>query len=98
MTEAQRAYDEFDRTPTGPSRSGDMMIAQLALGNREAALDALEAAAKERSFYVATDGLGCDPTFASLSKEPRFLAVVKQLGQEMCTDIAPPIIRANGSR
>lgn len=92
--EAQKAFEEFDRTITGNSRLGDMVIAQLGLGNRAAALDALEAAAKQRSFYVTTAGLGCDPTFAALRTEPRFLAVVKQLGQEMCADNAPPIIQA----
>jgi serine/threonine-protein kinase len=92
--EAQKAFEEFNRTVNGPSRLNDMVVALLGLGNRAAALDALEAAAKERSFYVATDGLGCDPTFAALWKEPRFVAVVKQLGQEMCADKAPPIIPA----
>ncbi len=96
--EAKRAFDEFDRLTTGSSRLGDMVVAQLGVGNRAAALDALEAAAKERSFYVTTDGLGCDPTFASLRTEPRFLAVVKQLGQEMCKDNAPLIIPAKPAR
>jgi TolB-like protein/Tfp pilus assembly protein PilF len=97
--EAQKAFDEFNRTITGNSRLGDMVIAQLALGNRGAALDALEAAAKERSFYVTTAGLGCDPTYEALRTEPRFLKVVNDLGQKMCTDNVPPIIPARpGSR
>ncbi|MGH9421565.1 MAG: hypothetical protein ACRD3J_16425, partial [Thermoanaerobaculia bacterium] len=89
--EAQKAFDEFDRTIRGNSRLGDMVVAQLALGNRGAALDALEAAAKQRSFYVTTAALGCDPTYGALWQEPRFLAIVKALGQEMCVDIAPAL-------
>jgi len=93
--EAKKAFDEFNRTVNGPSRLNDMVIAQLGLGNRAAALDAIEAAEKEHSFYIATDGLGCDPTFAALWKEPRFLAVVKQMGQEMCKDNLRPLIPAH---
>jgi serine/threonine protein kinase/tetratricopeptide (TPR) repeat protein len=90
--EAQAAFEEFNRTITGSSRAGDMVVAQLGLGNREAALAALEAAAKQRWFTVTTSALGCDPTFAAIKSEPRFIAVVKQLGQNMCADNAPPII------
>ena len=96
--DAQKAFDEFNRTVTGNSRLGEMVIAQLGLGNRAAALDAIEAAAKQRSFYVTTAGLGCDPTYASLKSEPRFIVVVKQLGQVMCSDNAPLIIPAKTSR
>ena len=93
-TEAQKAFEEFDKTITGPARAGDIVMAELGLGNREAALSALEAAAKQRSFYVTTASLGCDPTFALLKSEPRFIAVVKQLGQKVCTDNVTPIIPA----
>jgi serine/threonine protein kinase/tetratricopeptide (TPR) repeat protein len=95
--EAQKAFDEFDRTITGNSRLGDMVVAQLAFGNRAAALNALEAAARQRSFYVTTASLGCDPSFAALWNEPRFLAVVKELGQVMCSDVAPPMIPARAA-
>ena len=96
--EAQAAFEEFNRTITGSSRAGDMVVAQLGLGNREAALDALEAAAKQRWFTVTTSALGCDPTFASIQSEPRLIAVVKELGQAMCTDKAPPIIPGNAAK
>jgi tetratricopeptide (TPR) repeat protein len=96
--EAQAAFDEFNRTITGASRAGDMVVALLGLGNRGAALDALEAAAKQRWFTVTTSALGCDPTFAALKAEPRFIAVVKQLGQEICTDNAPTLIPAKAGQ
>jgi eukaryotic-like serine/threonine-protein kinase len=92
--DAQKAFEEFDKTITGSSRAGDMVIAELGLGNREAALSALEAVARQRSFYVATAALGCDPTYALLKSEPRFIAVVKELGQRMCSDNVLPIIPA----
>ena len=43
---------------------------------------------------MTTASLGCDPTYALLKSEPRFIAVAKQLGQEMCKDNVPPIIPA----
>jgi serine/threonine-protein kinase len=95
QAEAKNAFDEFNRNDTGSSRLNDMVVAQLGLGNRAAALDAIEAAARGRSFYVATDGLGCDPTYAALWKEPRFLAIVKLAGQVMCSDIARTILPAS---
>ncbi len=92
-TEAQRAYDEVDRLVTGSSRKVDLAVANLALGNRDAALRALESAAEERSFYVTQAFLGCDPTYALLKKEPRFIAIVRDLGQVMCADDAPPMVK-----
>ncbi|HUQ97924.1 MAG TPA: hypothetical protein VM166_00635, partial [Gemmatimonadaceae bacterium] len=98
VAEAKKAFEEFNRTVTGVSRLNDMAVAHLGLGNRAAALDALEAAARERSFYVATNALGCDPTFALLWGEPRFLAIMKQVGQKMCADNPPPLIPARPGR
>lgn len=99
MDEARKAFDELDRLETGNSRSVDLAMAQLAFSNKAAALVALEAAAKERSFYLLTAGLGCDPTFNALRKEPRFIALVRDAGQKFCADEAPPIVKpGNASR
>ena len=99
QAEADRAFAEFDRTITGSSRQADMVVAYLGLGNREAALDALEVAAKQRSFLLATAALGCDPTYSLLRTEPRFIAVVKQFGQGMCKgSLTWPIPTRNAPR
>ncbi|MEP6509407.1 MAG: hypothetical protein ABJC63_14375, partial [Gemmatimonadales bacterium] len=98
-SEAHTAFDDVDRLVTGNSRNVDIAVASLALGNRDAALSALESAAKERSFYVTQAALGCDPTYALLKKESRFIAIVRQLGQVMCADDARPMVPARaGSR
>lgn len=82
--EAEAQLSALERTITGGSRDLDLAIANSALGNRDAALDALERAAKLHSFYAANTAFGCDPTFSALKTEPRFLAVLKQLGQGLC--------------
>ena len=84
-SEAERELHTIERTETGGSRDLDLVIANLALGNKVAALDALERAARARSFYVTTEAIGCDPTFSALKTEPRFGTVLKEVGQELCT-------------
>ncbi len=84
-SDADNAFAEFERTITGSSRHADLVIAYLGLGNRKAALAALEVAAQHGSYNVVISALGCDPTYSLLKSEPRFMAVVKQLGQGMCT-------------
>ncbi|MEO7367968.1 MAG: protein kinase [Gemmatimonadaceae bacterium] len=91
--EAQKAFEDVNKLVTGSSRNADLAIAYLALGNREAALREIESAARQRSFYITTAVLGCDPTFATIKKEPRFIAVVKAVGQNMCADDAPPLVK-----
>ncbi len=38
--------------------------------------------------YLAVTAVGCDPTFILLHSEPRFIAVVKRMGQGLCTSSA----------
>ncbi|HZK79373.1 MAG TPA: hypothetical protein VFC35_10715, partial [Gemmatimonadaceae bacterium] len=83
---ADSAFVELDRTMTGSSRQPDLAVANLALGNREAALAALESAARSRSYNLVSAALGCDPVYSPLKSEPRFIAVMKQFGQGMCTE------------
>ena len=82
--EAEAQLAALERTITGGSREIDLVIANAALGHTGAALDALERAAKMHSFYAANTAFGCDPSFVPLRTEPRFLAVLKQLGQGLC--------------
>ena len=81
-TDAERELRTVERTAPGGSHDLDVAVANLALGNKGAALDALEHAARTRSFYATTEDVGCDPTFSSLKSEPRCVAALKQLGQE----------------
>jgi serine/threonine-protein kinase len=85
-SDAERELSAVERTAPGGSHDLDVAIANLALGNKGAALDALEHAARTRSFYATTEDIGCDPTFSSLKSEPRLAAILKQLGQEPCTE------------
>jgi TolB-like protein/tRNA A-37 threonylcarbamoyl transferase component Bud32/Flp pilus assembly protein TadD len=82
--EAERELATLERTIIGGSRDLELTIANVALGNRAAALDAIERAAGTHSFYAASTAVGCDPTFDPLKSEPRFIAAVKQMGQVIC--------------
>jgi TolB-like protein/tRNA A-37 threonylcarbamoyl transferase component Bud32 len=83
---AEREFEALDRTITAGSRDVDIAIASVALGDRDAALTALERGARRRSFYLAGTAMGCDPSFVPLRSEPRFIAVVKEMGQGICTN------------
>ncbi|HEY3934388.1 MAG TPA: protein kinase [Gemmatimonadales bacterium] len=97
-SDAERELGAIERMPIGGSHDVDLAIANLALGNKGAALDALEDAAKTRSFYATTEVIGCDPTFSSLKSEPRFAPILKQLGQQLCSGAATWPIPARSSR
>jgi serine/threonine-protein kinase len=98
--EADRELATIEQTTTGGSHDYDVFLANLALGNRAAALEALERAVRRHSFYVTTTALGCDPTFGALRSEPRFVAMLTQLGQSICpmTPELPIPARTNASQ
>jgi serine/threonine-protein kinase len=98
--EAERQLALIDRTFAGGSRDFDLAVANVAVGNKAAALDALERASVRNRFILGSTTLGCDPTFASLRTEPRLIALVKQLGQGMCsrTDRWPIPPRPSGGK
>jgi serine/threonine-protein kinase len=50
------------------------------LGNKEQALDWLDRAYEDRSTWM--NGIKVDPLFASLRREPRFIALLKRMGLE----------------
>ncbi len=82
--EAERQLATMQRVMTGGSRDVDLAIANIALGHKTAALDALERMVHARSFFAASFTLGCDPVFSILKSEPRFIALVKDAGQRIC--------------
>jgi TolB-like protein/tRNA A-37 threonylcarbamoyl transferase component Bud32/Flp pilus assembly protein TadD len=83
--DAEREAANLQRADGGDSHDLAVAWAQVALGNKPAALDALERAVRARSFYIGAESLGCDPTVSSLRSEPRFAAIVKEAGQGMCS-------------
>jgi serine/threonine-protein kinase len=87
-SEAERELGTLEHAAGGGSHDLDLAIAHLALGNKAAALDALERAARAQSFYVTTEAIGCDPTFSAIKTEPRFGAILKQVGQHLCSGTA----------
>jgi serine/threonine-protein kinase len=84
--DAERTAEAIRQRPAGSVRNVNLVMAELALGNKGAALDALEEGIRNRSFYLATTSLGCDPGFSLLRDEPRYAAIVKEAGQGMCTN------------
>ncbi len=82
--DADRELVALEHATPGGSRDLDLVTAHTALGNKEAALAALEHATRERSYYLSSTTIGCEPTFSALKNEPRFLAALKQLGQGLC--------------
>ncbi|HEY4099638.1 MAG TPA: protein kinase [Gemmatimonadales bacterium] len=82
--EADQQLAAIERIEAGGSRDYDLVIANVALGNNSAALDALERSVRLNKFILANSTIGCDPTFASLRTELRLIAIVKQLGQTIC--------------
>jgi serine/threonine-protein kinase len=82
--EAERELATIERMNPGGERDVDLVIANVAMGNKAAALDALERASRAHSFYASNTAFGCDPTYDLLKSEPRFTAVLKQLGQGLC--------------
>jgi serine/threonine-protein kinase len=78
---AQRAI--IARSEHG-TRDFDLAVADIALGDTASALDNMERALRDRSYYLAVSSLGCDPTFSMLWNQPRFVAVAKAVGQPIC--------------
>jgi hypothetical protein len=87
---AEREFAAMPRPSSQGYGSLELTLANLALGNRSAALDGLQQAADARSYFlVAFTSPGCDPLYASLRDEPRFKAIIQQIGHVMCTGSVP---------
>ena len=83
-TDADRALAELERLPPGGKRDLELAVGYLAMGKNDAAIAAIERAARTRSFYASSTAFGCDPTFSPVKSDPRFIAAVKEIGQGMC--------------
>ncbi|MES1259645.1 MAG: protein kinase, partial [Gemmatimonadota bacterium] len=83
-TDADRAIATLNQLPPGGSRDLELAIAQVAVGDKIAAVDAIERLTKSRSFYASNTAFGCDPTFDPLKGDPRFTSAVAALGQVIC--------------
>jgi serine/threonine-protein kinase len=72
----------------------DVALAAATAGDRQVALEAIEQTLEERHMFVTEFSLPCDPLFASLRDDPRFIAALERAGMVRCrqtlaTDPAP---------
>ena len=76
--EAQGVYDRlFALSKRRPLLPEGLAQAALGTGNKQLALDWLERAVRDHSFYLLF--INADPAYASLRNEPRFQALLRQL-------------------
>jgi serine/threonine-protein kinase len=76
--EAQAIYDRmFALSKRRPVLSEGLAQAALGAGNKQLALDWLERAVRDHSFYLFF--INDDPAYAALRNEPRFQAILRQL-------------------
>ena len=72
-----------DRT-LGRAMAFDVALAAAAAGDRPVALEAIEQVVEERHMFVTEFSLPCDPLFAPLRSEPRFIAALARAGMQIC--------------
>jgi TolB-like protein/tetratricopeptide (TPR) repeat protein len=82
--DAERLRAEL-HTRTTPADSADAAFADLVLGDAEPLLRLLEDHDKRRTWYRYSLGLGCNPMLDPLRDEPRFRAVLRDIGTVQCT-------------
>jgi serine/threonine-protein kinase len=68
----------------GRANAFDIALAAAAAGDRATALDAIDRTVDQRHMFVTEFSLPCDPLFAPLRIEPRFLAALERAGMERC--------------
>ncbi len=61
-----------------------MFRVDLAFGDRAGALTILERAFAHRNFYLLTGAPGCDPEVEILRSEPRYVALMRSAGIQIC--------------
>jgi eukaryotic-like serine/threonine-protein kinase len=85
---AERLRAEL-HTRTTPADSAHAAFADLALGDPEPLLRLLEDPASRRSWHRYVLGFGCNPMLDPLRDEPRYQAVVSEMGTVPC--MLPPV-------
>ncbi|MGH7582701.1 MAG: protein kinase domain-containing protein [Gemmatimonadales bacterium] len=85
-SQAEAKLATIAKLPPGGSRDLDLATGYVAVGNKDAAINALDRATSARSFYIASTALGCDPFLSTLKTDPRFITIVKRAGQAICID------------
>jgi TolB-like protein/Tfp pilus assembly protein PilF len=82
---AAAIYAAIRRDQTaGQARAFDVALAAAAADDRPVALDAIEQVVDERHMFVTEFSLPCDPLFAPLRREARFLAALERAGMQSC--------------
>ena len=79
----------------GRARAFDVALAAAAADDRPVALDAIEQVVEERHMFVTEFSLPCEPLFAPLRREPRFVAALARAGMQSCRQslAATPALR-----
>ncbi|MGE5927113.1 MAG: protein kinase domain-containing protein [Gemmatimonadota bacterium] len=62
----------------------DLAAAAASAGDRDAALDAIEETFAERHMFVTELSVPCDPVYAPIRGDPRFIAVLTGAGMQRC--------------
>ena len=78
----QRAIEE--RRAPGNSPNFATFVMDLAFGEYDSALAALERGVRNREPLFLAVTLGCDPMFDPLKSNPRFVALVNEVGERLC--------------
>ena len=75
----------------GRSMAFDVALAAAAAGDRPVALEAIEQVVEERHMFVTEFSLPCEPLFARLRTDPRFIAALERGGMQSCRQTLAPV-------
>jgi serine/threonine-protein kinase len=83
-SDAARQRALLDGEPMGASPHWPRMVADLAFGDHDAAMTALERGVAAREPYFAVFSIPCDPIFDPLKADPRFHKLMDRLEARAC--------------
>ena len=84
-----------DLTRSSDAHDTDLLLANLAVGDRVKALDVFE---RMTQSGLGQTPIGCDPPYDLLHDEPRFLAVIHRFGAGLCPVTTPWPIKTPPTR
>ena len=82
--DAARERALLDRERRGTSINFEQTIADIAFGDYDAAMTALERSVAAREPLLWINSLPCDPVFDALKPNPRFATLMQRLGARVC--------------
>jgi hypothetical protein len=97
--EATRQRTASEREPAGNSPQYHRMVVDLAYGDDDAAMTALERGVTAREPLLGLISIPCDPLLDPLKSNPRFTALMRRLGAHACPATGRwPIAHRQGHR